>query len=220
METRFQTTSFIPKASLDNVVGDDGRLQRQSTGHSGSLFTLLAFFVFICSLVAAGVVFSLLKLSASNKDSAQKNLIKYQAKSNTETIEEIKALNNRLNILSVLVNKHVAVVPLFGEIGRNTLDKVSYSSFSLKRKPDGTFGLVMKAQGVGYESIVVQDKQFSDPVVQRVFKNTSITDFNKQKGQDLTSFTVNTTVVENAVNFANLVKPLATAQVAATTTKK
>lgn len=219
METRFQTTSFIPKASLDNVVGDDGRLQKQSTGHSGGLFTLLAFFVFICSLVAAGVVFSLLKLSDSNKAAAQKNLAIYQAKSNAETIEEIKSLNNRLNILSVLVNKHVAVVPLFGAIGQNTLYKVSYSSFSLKRKPDGTFSLTMKAQGVGYESIVVQDKQFSDPVVQRIFKNTSITDFNKQKGQDLTSFTVNTTVVENAVNFATLIKPQQQAgAVVATTT--
>lgn len=209
METRFQTTSFIPKASLDNVVGDDGRLQKQQTTHTGSLFTLFAFFIFICSLVAAGVVFSLLKLSNSNKAAAQKNLAAYQAKSNTETIEEIKSLNDRLNILAALVNKHVAVVPLFGEIGRNTLDKVSYSSLSLKRKPDGTFSLSMRAQGIGYESIVVQDKQFSDPVVQRVFKNTSITDFSKQKGQDLTAFTVNTTVVENAVNFASLIKPQA-----------
>ncbi|MEN9604934.1 MAG: hypothetical protein RJB39_619 [Candidatus Parcubacteria bacterium] len=221
METRFQTTSFIPKASLDNVVGDDGRLQKQSTPHhTGSLFTLFVFFVFICSLVAAGVVFSLLKLSSSNITTAQTNLAKYQAKSNAETIEDIKSLNNRLNILSVLVNKHVAVVPLFGEIGRNTLDKVSFSNFSLKRKPDGTFALVMKAQGVGYESIVVQDKQFSDPVVQKVFKNTSITDFNKQKGQDLTSFTVNTTVVENAVNFAQLIKPLGSTPQVSTTTKQ
>lgn len=221
METRFQTTSFIPKASLDNVVGDDGRLQKQSTGgHSGSLFTLLAFFIFVCSLVAAGVVFSLLKLSSSNKVTAEKNLKIYQARSNTETIEGIKALNNRLNILSVLVSKHVAVVPLFGEIGRNTLDKVSYTSFSLKRKTDGTYALIMKAQGVGYESIVVQDKQFSDPEVQRIFKNTSITDFSKQKGQDLTSFTVNTTVVENAVNFASLIPKTAPGATASTTPTK
>lgn len=219
METRFQTTSFIPKASLDNVVGDDGRLQKQSTGgHSGSILTLFAFFIFVCSLVAAGVVFSLLKLSNGNKATALKNLGIYQAKSNTETIDEIKSLNNRLNILTMLVNKHVAVVPLFGEIGRNTLDKVSYTNFSLKRKPDGTFALTMKAQGVGYESIVVQDKQFSDPLVQRVFKNTSITDFNKQKGQDLTSFTVNTTVVESAVNFATLIRPQAGQGVSAGTT--
>lgn len=221
METRFQTTSFIPKASLDNVVGDDGRLQKQSTGgHSGNLFTLLAFFIFVCSLVAAGVVFSLLKLSNSNKATAEKNLKIYQARSNTETIEGIKALNNRLNILSVLISKHVAVVPLFGEIGRNTLDKVSYSSFSLKRKVDGTYALTMKAQGVGYESIVVQDKQFSNPEVQRIFKNTSITDFNKQKGQDLTSFTVNTTVVESAVNFASLIPKANPGATASTTPKK
>ncbi len=216
METRFQTTSFIPKASLDNIVGDDGRLQKQQTTHTGSIFTLFAFFIFICSLVAAGVVFSLLKLSNSNKATAQKNLAGYQAKSNTETIEEIKALNDRLNILAALINKHVAVVPLFGEIGRNTIDKVSYSSLSLKRKPDGTFALSMRAQGIGYESIVVQDKQFSDPVVQRVFKNTSITDFSKQKGQDLTAFVVNTTVVENAVNFATLIKPQGGQSVATT----
>jgi hypothetical protein len=210
METRFQTTSFIPKTSLDNVVDDGGHLQKTPGHHGGqgSLFTLLAFFIFICSLVAAGVVFSLSKLSVSNKSEAQKSLAVYQAKNNTETIEEIKSLSNRLNILQNLLTEHVAVVPLFGEISRNTLDKVSWTSFSLKRKPDGTFSLTMKAQGVGYESIVVQDKQFSTPIAQKVFKNTSISDFSKPKGQDLASFTLNTTVVHTAVNFPLLIKPV------------
>ena len=80
METKFQTTSFIPKASLDNVVDDGGHLQKRSSfvhDSSGNLFTLLAFFVFICSLVAAGVVFSLNKLSISNKAKAERDLAKY-----------------------------------------------------------------------------------------------------------------------------------------------
>ena len=210
METKFQTTSFIPKASLDNVVDDGGHLQKRSSlSHdgSGNLFTLLAFFVFICSLVAAGVVFSLNKLSVSNKAKAESDLAKYQERSNAETIEEIKSLNNRLDILKHLIENHVAVRPLFAEISKNTLDKVSFSGFNLKRKPDGTFALTMKAQGVGYESIVVQDQQFSTPGAQKVFKNTSIVDFSKPKGQDLASFTLNTTVVENAIRFAALVRP-------------
>lgn len=209
METRFQTTSFIPKASLDNVVDEGGHIQKTSTHRGGAgLFTLLAFFIFICSLVAAGIVFSLDKLSISDKANAEKDLLKYQAKSNAETIEDIRASTNRIALIRELLNNHVAVVPLFAEIGRNTLDKVSFTSMSLRRKPDNTFALTMKAQGVGYESIVVQDNQFSTPIAQKVFKNTSITDFSKPKGQDLASFTVQTTVAQTATNFASLIKPV------------
>ncbi len=207
METRFQTTSFIPKASLDNVVDDSGRLQKHSSSvfSGGGIFTLLSFFIFICSLVAAGVVFSLDKLSVSDKAAAEKSLAVYQAKSNTETIEEIKNLNSRIDILKSLLNNHVAVRPLFAEIGRNTLDRVSLSSMNLKRKPDGTFSLVLQARGVGYESIVVQDRQFSTAPAQKIFKNTSISNFSKASGQDLAVFTIDTTVAENAVKFASLI---------------
>ncbi len=214
METRFQTTSFIPRASLDNVVDDKGHIQKRSSSifSGGSLFTLISFFVFICSLVAAGVVFSLDKLSVSNKTTAEKALAKYQERSNAQTIEDLKAVNDRLEILKTLLDNHVAVRPLFAEVGRNTLDRVSLTGFSLKRKPDGTFSLGLKAQGVGYESIVVQDKQFSEVVAQKTFKNTSISDFSKARGQDLAVFNINTTVVENAVNFSSLIRPAPTAE--------
>lgn len=208
METRFQTTSFIPRSSLDNVVDDKGHIQKKSGSvfSGGSIFTLISFFIFICSLVAAGVVFSLDKLSVSNKASAEKALAKYQERSNAQTIEDLKATNDRLEILKGLLEKHVAIRPLFAEIGRNTLDRVSLTGFSLKRKPDGTFALALKAQGVGYESIVVQDKQFSEVTAQKTFKNTSISDFSKARGQDIAVFNINTTVVESAVNFSSLIR--------------
>lgn len=211
METRFQTTSFIPRASLDNIVDDKGHLQKRSGGmfSGGGFFTVICFFIFICSLVAAGVVFSLDKLSVSNKTTAEKALTKYQERSNAETIEGLKATNDRLEILKNLLDNHVAVRPLFAEIGKNTLDKVALTGFALKRKADGTFSLSLKAQGVGYESIVVQDKQFSTVTAQKVFKNTSISDFSKARGQDLAVFNINTTVVENAVNFSSLIRPAA-----------
>ncbi len=207
METRFQTTSFIPKTSLDNVVSEDGKLQRQrgSTAGTGSVISLICFFIFICSLVSAGVVFSLLKLSKSKKVISEKSLIAYQKKNNTKTINALKSLNDRLTIINTLVRDHVAVSPLFAEIGKNTLEKVSLTDFSLKRKNDGTFGLTMKAQGVGYESIVAQDKQFSSAPAQYVFKNTIINDFSKPKGQDIAAFSISTTIANPAINFVNLV---------------
>ena len=75
METRFQTTSFIPKTSLDNVVSEDGQIQRRSGGGTtGNLMLLLCFFLFVCSLVSAGVVFFLAKLTDTTKIEVQKNL--------------------------------------------------------------------------------------------------------------------------------------------------
>ncbi|MES2623273.1 MAG: hypothetical protein V4576_02575 [Patescibacteria group bacterium] len=207
METRFQTTSFIPKSSLDNVVSEDGQIQKSSGGHSttGSLVTLICFFLFVCSLVSGGVVFFLDKLANTTKAQAEKDLAAYQKRNTTETITEIKNLQDRLNLVDGLVRNHTAVSPLFDQLAAVTLSRVSFSAFDLKKKNDGSFSLALKAQGVGYESIVAQDTQFSSVIAQKTFKNTIISDFSKPKGQDLASFSLTTTVASPAVNFATLI---------------
>lgn len=207
METRFQTTSFIPKASLDNVVDDHGKIQRTSGSSSGgsSFFVLISFFLFICSVVSAGIIFSLNQLAISQTKSANDSLVKSQQSINKETIEEIKSLNSRLGVIQSLLNRHVAVSAIFNELSKNTIKQVSFSSFDLRRKPDNTFALSLKAQGVKYESIVAQDAQLTTGGAQKFFKNTSITDFVKSKGQDLTTFGITTSVSSGAINFAEVI---------------
>ncbi len=208
METRFQTTSFIPKAPLDNVVDDHGKIQRSTGSSAGtsSFFILISFFLFVCSIVSAGIIFSLNQLAISQKKSANDSLVNSQKDINTDTIEELKSLNSRLGVIKSLLSKHVAVSAIFNELGKNTITQVSFSSFDLKRKTDNTYALVLKAQGVGYESIVAQDSQLSSGPAQKFFKNTSITDFVKSKGQDLTSFGITTSVSTAAINFAEVIK--------------
>lgn len=207
METKFQTSSFIPKASLDNVVDDRGKIQSASSRSDGSssFFILISFFIFICSIVSAGIIFSLNQLALSQKKSANDSLVKSQQSINKETIEDIKSLNNRLAVIESLLKRHVAVSSIFGQLSTNTIRQVSFSSFDLKRKTDNTFDLVLKAQGIGYESIVAQDSQFSTGPASKFFKNTSITDFVKSKGQDLTSFGINTSISSNAINFSEII---------------
>jgi hypothetical protein len=208
METRFQTTSFIPKSSLDNVIDDQGKIQRSSgsSGSSGSssFFILISFFIFICSIVSAGIIFSLNQLSIAQKNSAIESLTKSQKDINRDTIEDIKALNNRLGVIKSLLDNHVSVSYIFNELSKNTIRQVSYSSFDLKRKNDNTFSLTLKAQGIGYESIVAQDSLLTSGPAQKFFKNTSITDFVKTKGQDITSFGIETGISSNSINFAEV----------------
>jgi hypothetical protein len=207
METKFQTTSFIPKASLDNVVDDKGKIQNTSMNRSGgsSFFILISFFLFVCSLVSAGIVFSLNQLDLTRKKAANDSLVKYQKDINKDTIEGIKSLNNRLQIIDSLLQKHVAPSFIFRELSKNTLKQVSFSSFDLKKKSDGTFSLTMKAQGIGYESIVAQDSQFSSAPAQKFFKNTIITDFIKSKGQDIATFGVETGISGNSIRFSEII---------------
>lgn len=207
METKFQTTSFIPKSSLDNVVDDHGKIQRSSGSSAGSssFFILISFFLFICSIVSAGIIFSLNQLALSQKKSANDSLVKSQKDINKETIEDIKSLNNRLGVIQSLLSRHVAPSFIFNELAKNTIKQVSFSSFNLKRKSDNTFSITLKAHGTGYESIVAQDSQFSSGQAQKFFKNTSITDFIKSKGQDLTSFGIDTSVSSNSINFSEII---------------
>lgn len=217
METRFQTTSFIPKASLDNVVSEDGHIQKKNGGATttGSLITLLCFFLFVCSLVSAGVVFFLGKLAETTKAQAQKDLAGYQKRNTTETIVEIKTLQDRLTLVDNLVKNHVALSPLFDQLAANTLSRVSFTNFDLKKKAEGSYTLALKAEGIGYESIVAQDTQFSSPIAQKTFKNTIISDFSKPKGQDLAVFSLTTTIASPAINFATLINGAVNAAAAA-----
>ncbi len=207
METRFQTTSFIPKASLDNVVDDKGKIQRTSgSSSSGSSFLLLiSFFIFVCSLVSAGIILSLNKIDLVRKQKLNESLISYQKNVNTPTIEEIKSLNNRLTVIKALLDRHTAVSVVFDELSKNTIKQVSFSSFDLKKRNDNTYSIALKANGVGYTSIVAQDSQFTAGPAQNFFKNTSITDFVKSKGQDLTTFGINTSVSANSIKFSEII---------------
>lgn len=205
METRFQTTSFIPKTSLDNIVSENGKLQKKASSTSGNLVLLLCFFLFVCSLVSAGVVFFLSKLTDTTEIQVKKTLAGYQQRNSSETIVEIKNLQDRIILIENLIKEHVAVSPLFQKLAENTLSRVSFNGFDLKRKGDGSITISLKAQGIGYESIVAQDTQFSSALAQKTFKNTVISDFSKAKNQDIAVFSLNTTVPSSASRFASFV---------------
>ncbi len=206
METKFQTNSFVPKSSL-NVVDDSGNINRSPkiSNNTTSFFILISFFLFVCSVVSAGIVFSLNQLSTNLKKSAVSDLDKYKKDLNTETVEDIKSLDNRLEVVTSLIEKHTVASKIFEELSKNTIKQVSFSSLDLKRKTDNTFSVTLKAQGVRYESIVAQDIQFSTPSAQKFFKNTSITDFSKSKGQNQVSFGIETSISNNVINFSKII---------------
>lgn len=208
METKFKTTSFVPKASLTNVVDEKGKINKKESmsSYSSSFIILTSFFIFICSVVSAGIVFSLNRYSIATKESLAKSLENYRKDINKETIEEIKSLNDRLAAIDYLLDEHVAVSQVFDQLAQNTIKKVSFNSFNLKKTAENTFALSLKAEGIGYESVVSQDIQFSSPLAQKFFKNTSITDFSKSKGQSIANFGIETNISNSAVNFSELIK--------------
>jgi hypothetical protein len=208
METKFQTNSFIPKSSLNNVIDESGKIQRSSGSGSGSssIFVLISFFIFVCSIVSAGIIFSLNELALSQKKIKNDSLVKYEKDINKETLEKIKQLNNKLSLISNLLKKHTITTAVFDELSKNTIKQVSFSSFDLKKKNDNNFSLNLNAQGIGYESVIAQDAQFSTPEAKKIFKNTTITNFSKSKGQSITTFGVETTVSGNAINFNEIIK--------------
>jgi hypothetical protein len=205
METRFQTTSFIPKTSLDNIVSENGTLQKKPSSTTGNLMLLLCFFLFVCSLVSAGVVFFLGRLTASTEAQVKATLDGFQKRNTAETLVELKNLNDRLFLVTKLIQNHVAISPLFDKLAQNTLSRVSFNNFDLKRKADGSFALSLKAQGIGYESIVAQDTQFSSALAQKTFKNTVINDFSKAKNQDIAVFNLTTTIPASEARFIKYV---------------
>ncbi len=123
METKFQT-SFIPKKPVA-ITG-----QRQSSGMN--FFLLVSVVVFLISLGLAGYVFLekklLIQKIASDQNTIETN--KSGLTSDSATIESLVELNSRINVAKDLLNRHIAISPIFNFLQQATLKNVRFRSFN------------------------------------------------------------------------------------------
>ncbi|HEY4494038.1 MAG TPA: hypothetical protein VJB95_01230 [Candidatus Paceibacterota bacterium] len=164
MDQNFQT-SFIPKKPMieDRVVASAPT----------SLLTVISIFIFFTMLLATvGLYFY---KSILSKQIVQMNTDLALAKNRFEPtkITELQTLDKRLRGSTEILNKHIAVSPIFEALEKNTLKTIRYTKFDYTLSTDRnvtTVDVAMKGQAVGYRSIALQsdlfaqNKQLIDPV--------------------------------------------------------
>jgi hypothetical protein len=166
MDKEFQT-SFIPKKT---IVESPKKIRS-----GGGIINLISFIVFVASLLSAGGAY--LYRNSVESDIAEYKRSLQIAKNQFEPslIEQLQILDKRLNAATAILDKHVAVSPIFVLLQDITLPTVRYSDFTYEIDPSTNLvNIEMKGEAKGYNFIALQADLFSD---NKFIKNPIFSDF-------------------------------------------
>lgn len=169
MEPNFKT-SFIPKKPM--VV------ERPSSGRSIGFFTIISIFILFTVLIATGIFYFYKGVVEKDITAKEKSLALAKNGFEPSKIEELKVLDKRLQAASEILDRHIAITPVFQALSAITMKTIRYTSFSYSladQKDSKTPRVVVKIKGsaVGYRSIALQSdlfttreegKNFIDPI--------------------------------------------------------
>lgn len=173
-------TSFIPKAAL----------QQSQRGGGMGLFFLLALFIFIASLFAAGAAFAFEGILKGQIAQSDDSLRRAEGAFDASSIQDLLRMDSRINQAQTLLGSHVSPSAVFTFLSGITLERVQYDSFAFQFQPDGSGSLVLSGVADSFSSVALQSDQFSASkgLKDVIFSGISVGDGGK------VSFTVNATV--------------------------
>ena len=152
MENKFQT-SFIPKTPL---VAD----QHAGSSHSSmSFLTLASLIVFVLSILGAICTFGWTKILLKQQAEDQATLKSTREAFDPALIQELKAVNNRIDAAKALLASHTAVSGLFDIIQALTLQSVRFKQFTYEYNTKG-IKLTMSGEATSFTAIALQSDVF------------------------------------------------------------
>lgn len=177
MEPQFKKT-FIPQ----KPVTSSPKRSRKSV----NLFSLISSGVFIGALVASGALFGYEYYLNSSINKLNSELVEIQNDFTPEVIEELVAIDRRLEIANELVKNHVALTPVFDFLSKITLQSLRFDSF-IFNNVDGQPVISMTGEALGFNSIALQSDVIEDNnfIVQGLISGLNI-------DEELGSITFNT----------------------------
>lgn len=156
MDPKFQP-SFIPKkadSGLDSF--------KRPSGASGGLFYLLGVSLFVLAVVSATGVFVYEKYLNSRISKMQNNLEVAREALNPELVKDLSRSHARMMSAKEILSKHVSMTSLFSTLGRETLQAVAWSDFSLQSSADGLITVNMAGESRDYRTVALQSQIFSN----------------------------------------------------------
>jgi hypothetical protein len=141
--------SFIPKQSLSAV----------SRGSSVGLLFVIALFIFLLSLLAAGAAFGYERLLMGRLASKNADLRKAEGAFNPGTIQDLVRTDHRINEAGLLLNQHVAPSALFSFLSTITLERVQLSGFEFNLGKDAS-SIAVEGSADSLQSVALQSDQF------------------------------------------------------------
>ncbi len=191
MEIDFQT-SFIPKKPMMAP-------PKPEKGKPVSFVTFISILIFFTILIATGALYFYKGTLSSGITKMQNDLKLAEGRFEPAKLSQLALLDKRLRAGSSVLDKHVAVSPIFQELEKITIKTVRYTSFNYSQESGTSGKIAVKLIGVAtdYTSVAVQsdffsqDKNFIDPV----FSNLTL----NQKGN--VSFDLQFSVDPSFINY-------------------
>ena len=199
-------TSFIPKKSFDTgaVPG----------GSAFGLFFLVALLIFIASLVAAGGSFLYTQYLQSSLAAKAQQLQLAENAFDPSAIADLVRLDSRINQAQTLLNKHTAASAVFAFLSQQTLQNVSWNSFTYTLADDGTAAMVLTGTADSFATVALQSDQFGG---NKLLKNVVFSAISISNTGGI-SFTVNANIDPSLILYSNVIGGSAAPAPSTTTT--
>lgn len=166
MDKEFQT-SFIPKKIIE---------PKNAKIRSGSgVLNIFSFIVFISSVISLGGAYLYKNSILNNIEEYKDSLRIARNQFEPSLITQLQILDKRLNAANTILDKHVAVSPIFRMLQDITLPSVRYSDFSYElNETSNSVNVKMKGEAKSYNFIALQADLFNK---NKFIKNPIFSDF-------------------------------------------
>jgi len=173
MDNSFQT-SFIPKKPVVSSPVDKA---------PRSLFSFIAIFIFVVSIIAAGGLFAYKFYLTKQKESLSASLSAAHDSFEKDTIDELSLFDKRLETSKQILSKHIVMTPLFELLGELTIPTVQYTAFT-QLTSDSGFNVNIEGVARDYRSIALQAEEFNSNKG-RYFQNVLFSNLEKDKNNNI-----------------------------------
>ena len=168
MDQNFQT-SFIPKKPIIKESAISSR-------PVGILFIASLFILFTVLLATGGLYFykGVVKKSIADKE---KTLNLAKERFEPSKITELQVLDKRLRASSEILEKHIAITPVFEALEQLTMKTVRFTKFSYELSEDNAaINVKMSGQAIGYRSVALQSDLFAKNknLIDPIFSNLTL----------------------------------------------
>jgi hypothetical protein len=208
MEVKMQT-SFIPKKPI---------IESQSRGSSVSIFFVISVILFIIAVgLAVGVWFwqqSLVAQIKKDKDALEK--VRTSDSFQEKTINDLVRFNDRIEEAKGLLDRHLAVSPIFSLLEKNTLKNVSIKSMKFSYAGSDKTKLDLSGVAANYDALFKQSEAFDK---ESLISQPTISDFSLNSDGTV-AFNFTASVIPSLVLYKNTIIEATTtpATVASSTT--
>lgn len=156
-------TTFIPKKPIATAL-PSASISATSTHKTVGIFSLLGGILFVASVAMAGFTYFYNTQTQKVFTEKKSQIMSSQNAIDTQFLDEVKELNNRILASNGILKKHVAVSPIFQTLSDLTLKSVRYTSFEYvvnQSEKGQTIDVKLNGVAKSYTAIALQSDAFS-----------------------------------------------------------